>query len=38
LVSCTRSGPAGVPIRTVRGTSYSFDERFGKDEGPSRTA
>src|SRR6201997_794595 len=27
-----RSGRASDPIRTVRGTGYSFDERFGKDE------
>ena len=25
-------GRASDPIRTVRGTGYSFDERFGKDE------
>jgi two-component system, OmpR family, phosphate regulon response regulator PhoB len=25
-------GRAADPIRTVRGTGYSFDERFGKDE------
>ena len=27
-----RGGRASDPIRTVRGTGYSFDERFGKDE------
>jgi hypothetical protein len=25
-------GRASDPIRTVRGTGYSFDERFGKEE------
>jgi two-component system, OmpR family, phosphate regulon response regulator PhoB len=29
-------GRAADPIRTVRGTGYSFDERFGKDEPLSR--
>jgi two-component system phosphate regulon response regulator PhoB len=31
-------GRACDPIRTVRGTGYSFDERFGKDEPLSRSA
>jgi two-component system phosphate regulon response regulator PhoB len=31
-------GRASDPIRTVRGTGYSFDERFGKDEPLSRSA
>jgi two-component system phosphate regulon response regulator PhoB len=31
-------GRAVDPIRTVRGTGYSFDERFGKDEPLSRSA
>jgi two-component system phosphate regulon response regulator PhoB len=31
-------GRAADPIRTVRGTGYSFDERFGKDEPLSRSA
>jgi two-component system, OmpR family, phosphate regulon response regulator PhoB len=31
-------GRAGDPIRTVRGTGYSFDERFGKDEPLSKSA
>jgi two-component system phosphate regulon response regulator PhoB len=31
-------GRASDPIRTVRGTGYSFDERFGKDERLSKSA
>jgi two-component system, OmpR family, phosphate regulon response regulator PhoB len=31
-------GRASDPIRTVRGTGYSFDERFGKEEPLSRSA
>ena len=31
-------GRASDPIRTVRGTGYSFDERFGKDEPLSKSA
>ena len=31
-------GRAIDPIRTVRGTGYSFDERFGKDEPLSKSA
>jgi two-component system phosphate regulon response regulator PhoB len=31
-------GRASDPIRTVRGTGYSFDERFGKDEPLSKIA
>jgi two-component system phosphate regulon response regulator PhoB len=31
-------GRASDRIRTVRGTGYSFDERFGKDEPLSRSA
>ena len=31
-------GRASDPIRTVRGTGYSFDERFGKDGPLSRSA
>jgi len=31
-------GRAADPIRTVRGTGYSFDERFGKDEPLSKSA
>jgi two-component system, OmpR family, phosphate regulon response regulator PhoB len=31
-------GRALDPIRTVRGTGYSFDERFGKDEPLSKSA
>jgi two-component system phosphate regulon response regulator PhoB len=31
-------GRASDPIRTVRGTGYSFDERFGKDEFLSKSA
>jgi two-component system, OmpR family, phosphate regulon response regulator PhoB len=31
-------GRAADPIRTVRGTGYSFDERFGKDEPLSRVS
>jgi two-component system phosphate regulon response regulator PhoB len=31
-------GRACDPIRTVRGTGYSFDERFGKDEPLSKSA
>jgi two-component system phosphate regulon response regulator PhoB len=33
-----KSGRAADPIRTVRGTGYSFDERFGKDEPLSKSA
>ena len=31
-------GRVSDPIRTVRGTGYSFDERFGKDEPLSKSA
>jgi len=31
-------GRASDPIRTVRGTGYSFDERFGKEEPLSKSA
>src|SRR6202023_1086317 len=31
-------GRASDPIRTVRGTGYSFDERFGRDEPLSKSA
>jgi two-component system phosphate regulon response regulator PhoB len=31
-------GRASDPIRTVRGTGYFFDERFGKDERLSKSA
>jgi hypothetical protein len=33
-----RAGHASDPIRTVRGTGHSSDERFGKDEHLNRSA
>jgi two-component system, OmpR family, phosphate regulon response regulator PhoB len=33
-----KRGRESDPIRTVRGTGYSFDERFGKDEPLSKSA